>query len=52
MTYPIGVRDMRRAVRDGDRYSESVCDARRYLFERLDLNGRRHFAAAMRSCRR
>ena len=51
MTYPIGVRDLRRAVRNGDRYSESVCDARRYLFGRLDLNGRRHFAAAMRSCR-
>lgn len=51
MTYPIGVRDMRRAVRDGDRYSESVCHARRYLFEHLDLDGRRHFAAVMRSCR-
>ena len=52
MTYPIGVRDMRRAVRDGDRYSESVCDARRYLFRRMDVSGRRHFSAAVRSCRR
>ncbi len=52
MAYPIGVRDLPRALHEGDRYSERVCDARSYLYRRLDANGKRHFAAAMRSCRR
>jgi hypothetical protein len=52
MTYPIGVRDLPRAIRQGDLYSQSVCDARRYLYQHLDPNGKRHFSAAIQSCLR
>ncbi len=42
--YPIGVRDLSRALRQRDRYSQSVCNARRYLYRLLDADGKRYFA--------
>ena len=50
MAYPIGVRDFPRALRQRDRYSQSVCNARRYLYRHLDADGKRYFAPAMRVC--
>jgi hypothetical protein len=47
---PIGILDIRAALREGDAHARSVCASRLYLFERLDGPGQKAMAEPMAVC--
>jgi hypothetical protein len=47
---PVARLDLRAALSAHDAHAEGVCRSRRYLYERLDELGQRHFAGAMALC--
>ena len=47
---PIAHLDIARAIAAGDPHAHRVCDSRRAIFDRLDDEGRKAFAAAFAAC--
>ena len=47
---PLARRDVERGMREGDAYTQRVCESRRRLHARMDERGRRAFAEAFAAC--
>lgn len=47
---PWGQLDVRSALQAGDTHARGVCESRRYLFQRLDAEGREAFRAGFEEC--
>jgi len=47
---PLARRDVERGMREGDPYTQRVCESRRRLHARMDERGRRAFAEAFGAC--
>lgn len=47
---PVGIFDVAAALKAGDAHARLLCASRRYLFERMDADARRLFAASFAAC--